>query len=36
LVAIARPAYKHNQVMQKLLVELVLYFREHPIGQALI
>jgi Uma2 family endonuclease len=36
LIEMTRPAYKHNQVMQKLLVELVLYFREHPIGQALI
>jgi Uma2 family endonuclease len=36
LIEMTRPAYKHNQVMQYLLVELVLYFRKNPIGQALL
>src|SRR6266571_3571992 len=36
LIEMTRPAYKHNRVLQKLLVELVLYFRRNPIGEALI
>jgi len=36
LIEMTRPAYKHNRVMQHLLVELVIHFREHPPGQALI
>jgi Uma2 family endonuclease len=36
LIEMTRPAYKHNQVLQTLLVELVLYFRKNPIGQALV
>jgi Uma2 family endonuclease len=36
LIEMTRPAYKHNEVMQNLLVELVLYFRANPLGQALI
>src|ERR1700679_4187242 len=31
-----RPAYKHNRVLQKLLVELDLYFRKHRTGEALL
>ncbi len=36
LIEMTRPAYKHNQVLQTVLVELVLYFRRNPIGQALV
>src|SRR5438874_13514597 len=36
LIEMTRPAYWHNQVLQILLFELMLYFREHPIGQALL
>jgi Uma2 family endonuclease len=36
LIEMTRPAYKHNRVVQTLVVELVLYFRENPIGEALI
>ena len=36
LIEMTRPAYKHNRVMQHLLVELVMYFRQHPPGEALI
>ncbi|MCU1336975.1 MAG: hypothetical protein JWO19_2556 [Bryobacterales bacterium] len=36
LIEMTRPAYRHNQVLQNLLVELVLYFRKNQIGQALI
>jgi Uma2 family endonuclease len=35
LIEMTRPAFKHNSVMQNLLVELVLYFRKNPIGLAL-
>src|ERR1700685_2302980 len=35
LIEMTRPAYKHNRVLQKLLVELVLFFRKNPIGEAL-
>jgi Uma2 family endonuclease len=33
LIEITRPAYKHNRVMKKLLVELELYLRSNPIGE---
>jgi Uma2 family endonuclease len=36
LIEMTRPAYKHNRVLQKLLVKLVRYFEENPIGEALI
>jgi len=36
LIEMTRPAYKHNRVLQKLLIELVLYLRQNPIGEALI
>jgi Uma2 family endonuclease len=36
LIEMTRPAYKHNRVLQNLLVALVLYFRKNPIGEALI
>jgi Uma2 family endonuclease len=36
LIEMTRPAYQHNQALQNLLVELVLYFRKNPIGQALV
>jgi Uma2 family endonuclease len=36
LIEMTRPGYKHNRVMQHLLVELVMYFRKHPPGEALI
>ncbi|MEP7353526.1 MAG: Uma2 family endonuclease [Acidobacteriota bacterium] len=34
LIEITRPVYRHNQVLQHLLVELVLYFRQTRLGQA--
>src|SRR5579859_5604285 len=36
LIETTKPAYKHNRVMQHLLVELVMYFRQHPPGEALV
>src|SRR5580658_5772126 len=36
LIEMTKPAYKHNRVLKKLLVELELYLRNHPIGKALI
>ena len=36
LIEMTRPAFWHNQILQNLLVALVLYFRENPIGRALI
>src|SRR5271163_3372700 len=36
LIEMTRPAYRHNRVLQKLLVELELYFRKTPIGEALL
>lgn len=36
LIEMTRPAYKHNRVMKKLLVELELYLRNNPIGEVLI
>src|SRR5712692_8073344 len=36
LIEMTRPAYKHNRVLQNLLVALVLYFRKNPIGEALV
>jgi len=36
LIEMTRPAYKHNRVLQKLLVKLVRHFEENPIGEALI
>jgi Uma2 family endonuclease len=35
LIEMTRPAYDHNRIVQHLLVELVLYFRKNPIGEAL-
>jgi Uma2 family endonuclease len=36
LIEMTRPEYLHNQALQNLLVELVLYFRKNRIGQALV
>ena len=36
LIEMTRPAYKHNIVMQSVLFELMLYFRKHKIGEALL
>ncbi len=36
LIEMTRPAYKHNRVMQKLLVELDIYLRKIPLGEVLI
>jgi Uma2 family endonuclease len=36
LIEMTRPAYKHNRVLQKLLVELDLYFRSAKSGEALV
>lgn len=36
LIEMTRPAYKHNRILQKLLVELELHFRANPIGEALL
>jgi len=36
LIEMTRPAYKHNRVLKNLLVELELYFRANPTGEALI
>jgi Uma2 family endonuclease len=36
LIEMTRPAYKHNRPMQTLLVELELYFRKNPVGEALL
>ena len=36
LIEMTRRAYRHNQALQDLLVELVLYFRKNRIGQALV
>jgi Uma2 family endonuclease len=36
LIEMTRPAYKHNRPMQMLLFHLMLYFRENPIGEALL
>jgi Uma2 family endonuclease len=36
LIEMTRPAYKHNRVVQNLLITLVLYFRQNPIGEALL
>jgi len=36
LIEMTRPAFRHNSALQILLVELVLYFRAHPIGFALL
>jgi Uma2 family endonuclease len=35
LIEMTRPAYRHNSILQYLLVELVLFFRKNPIGEAL-
>ena len=35
LIEMTRPAYRHNRILQYLLVELVLFFRKNPIGEAL-
>ena len=36
LIEMTRPAYKHNRILQKLLVKLVQYLEQNPIGEALI
>ena len=36
LIEMTRPAYKHNRVLQKLLIEIALYLRQNPIGEVLI
>jgi Uma2 family endonuclease len=36
LIEMTRPAYKHNRVLKKLLIEIELYLRKNPIGEALI
>ena len=36
LIEMTRPAYRHNRILQNLLIELELYFRRHPIGEALL
>ena len=36
LIEMTRPAYRHNRVLQKLLVKLVRYFEENPTGEALL
>ncbi len=36
LIEMTRPAYKHNNVLQNVVVELTLYFRANPIGRALL
>lgn len=34
-IEMTRPAYRHNRVVQQLLVELEIFFRSHRIGEAL-
>src|ERR1041384_6671088 len=36
LIEMTRPAYRHNEVLQNLLVELILYFRKTRSGHALV
>ncbi len=36
LIEMTRPAYRHNRVLRILLVELDLYLRKNPIGEALL
>jgi Uma2 family endonuclease len=36
LIEMTRPTFWHNEVLQNLLVALVLYFRQNPIGLALL
>ena len=36
LIEMTRPAYWHNQILQNLVVELALYFRQNPIGRSLL
>jgi len=36
LIEMTRPTYKHNRVLRKLIVEMELYFRKHPICEVLI
>lgn len=36
LIVMTRPAYKHNRVLGILFLELGIYFRKNPIGEALI
>lgn len=36
LIEMTRPAYKHNRILQRLLVDLEVYFRANPIGEALL
>jgi Uma2 family endonuclease len=35
LIAMTRPAYKHNRVMLRLTTKLVLYVERNPIGEVL-
>jgi|SRR5690348_629401 len=35
LIEMTRPAYRHNRIVSYLQVELALYFRRNPIGEAL-
>lgn len=36
LIEMTRPAYKHNRVLFELQLELGIYFRKNPIGEALL
>jgi Uma2 family endonuclease len=36
MIEMTRPAYKHNRVLFELQMELGLYFRKNPIGEALL
>jgi Uma2 family endonuclease len=36
MIEMTRPAYKHNRILQRLIVELSLYFRATQSGEALI
>ena len=36
LIEMTRPAYRHNRVLSKLTGELYIYFKDHPIGEALL
>jgi Uma2 family endonuclease len=36
LIEMTRPAYKHNRILFELQLELGLYFRRNPIGEALL
>src|SRR5437763_9338365 len=36
LIEMTRPAYRHNRILRILLVGLALYFRQNPIGEAML